>query len=137
MRTRALSRVTCANFAFLSFVEHTNVKEALQDEVWIIAMQEELNQFQRNKVWTLVPKPTHQSIIGTKRVFRNKLDEDGIMVTNKAHLVAQGYNQHEGIDFEEIFAPIARIEAIRILLEFAYFKGFNYSKQMSKVLFYQ
>ena len=55
-------------------------------------MQEELNQFERNQVWDLVPKPEHQSIIGTKWVFRNKLDESGVVVRNKARLVAQGYN---------------------------------------------
>ena len=82
-------------------------------------MQDELNQFQRNEVWCLVPRPSHQSVIGTKWVFRNKMNEDGIVTKNKVRLVTQGYSQEEGIDFEETFAPVARLEAIKILLAFA------------------
>jgi len=82
-------------------------------------MQEELHQFERNKVWHLVPKPKDRSIISTKWVFRNKLDEQGTITRNKARLVVQGDNQEEGIDYEETFAPVARIEAIRILIAFA------------------
>jgi len=82
-------------------------------------MQEELHQFERNKVWHLVPRPEDRSIIGTKWVFRNKLDEFRTVTRNKARLVVQGYNQEEGIDYEETFAPIARIEAIQILIAFA------------------
>ena len=100
-----------------------------------MAMEEELNQFTRNDVWTLVPKPPHKVIIGTRWVFRNKLDESGKMVRNKARLVAQGYNQQEGIDFTETFAPIARLEAIRILLAFASHKKLNFIKWMSKAPF--
>ncbi|NBI56464.1 hypothetical protein EIZ48_29055, partial [Photobacterium alginatilyticum] len=88
-------------------------------------MQDELNQFERSNVWTLVPRPHDKSIIGTKWVFRNKMDESGIVIRNKARLVAQGYNQEEGIDFDETYAPVARLEAIRILLAFASFKGFK------------
>ena len=83
------------------------------------AMQEELNQFKRNDVWILIERPNNHSVIGTKWVFRNKMNEDGIVTRNKARLVAQGYFQEEGIDFEETFAPMARLEAIRILLAFA------------------
>ena len=81
-------------------------------------MQDELNQFQRNEVWCLVPRLSHQSVIGTKWVFRNKMNEDGIVTRNKARFVAQRYSQEEGIDFEETFAPVARLEAIKILLAF-------------------
>ena len=88
-------------------------------------MQDELNQFERNKVWTLVEKPSNVSIIGTKWVYRNKLDENGIVIRNKARLVAKGYNQEEGIDFDETFAPVARLEAIRLLLVFACFMDFK------------
>ena len=63
-------------------------------------MQEELNQFERNEVWELVPRPNDQSVIGTKWVYINKIDENGIIIRNKARLVAQGYNQQEGIDYE-------------------------------------
>ncbi|GKB37041.1 retrovirus-related pol polyprotein from transposon TNT 1-94 [Tanacetum coccineum] len=96
-----------------------NVNEALGDESWIVAMQEELNQFIANDVWELVPQPKNMTIIGTKWVFRNKLDENGIVSQNKARLVAQGYNQQEGIDYDETYAPVARLESIRILLAYA------------------
>ena len=87
-------------------------------------MQEELNQFERNKVWELVPRPNDQSVIGTKWVYRNKMDENGIIIINKARLVAQGYNQQEGIDYEETFSSVARLEAITMLLAFVCHKNF-------------
>ncbi|GJV86215.1 retrovirus-related pol polyprotein from transposon TNT 1-94 [Tanacetum coccineum] len=106
-------------FCFISIIEPKNVNEALKDESWVVAMQEELNQFVANDVWDLVPLPMSQSVIGTKWVFRNKLDENGIVSRNKARLVAQGYNQQEGIDYDETYAPVARLESIRILLAIA------------------
>ncbi|GJT85846.1 retrovirus-related pol polyprotein from transposon TNT 1-94 [Tanacetum coccineum] len=106
-------------FCFISTIEPKNVNEALTDESWIVAMQEELNQFIANDVWELVPQPRNMTIIGTKWVFRNKLDENGIVSRNKARLVAQGYNQQEGIDYDETYAPVARLESIRILLAYA------------------
>ncbi|GKA90835.1 retrovirus-related pol polyprotein from transposon TNT 1-94 [Tanacetum coccineum] len=93
-------------FCFISTIEPKNVNEALKDESWVVAMQEELNQFVANDVWELVPLPISQSVIGTKWVFRNKLDEYGIVSRNKARLVAQGYNQQEGIDYDEAYAPV-------------------------------
>ncbi|GJY05089.1 retrovirus-related pol polyprotein from transposon TNT 1-94 [Tanacetum coccineum] len=106
-------------FCFISTIEPKNVNEALGDESWIVAMQEELNQFVANDVWELVPQPRNMTIIGTKWVFRNKLDENGVVSRNKARLVAQGYNQQEGIDYDETYAPVARLESIRILLAYA------------------
>ncbi|GJZ11543.1 retrovirus-related pol polyprotein from transposon TNT 1-94, partial [Tanacetum coccineum] len=106
-------------FCFISTIEPKNVNEALGDESWIVAMQEELNQFVANDVWELVPQPRNMTIIGTKWVFRNKLDENGIVSRNKARLVAQGYNQQEGIDYDETYALVARLESIRILLAYA------------------
>jgi len=82
-------------------------------------MQDELNQFTRNDVWFLVPKTDDMNIIGTKWVFRNKMDEDGNIISNKARLVAKGYNQEEDIDFDETYAPVARLEAVRLLLAYA------------------
>ena len=76
-------------------------------------------------MWELVSKPKDHTIIGTKWIFRNKLDESGTIIRNKARLVAQGYNQEEGIDFDETFAPVARLEAIRMLLAFACFRDFK------------
>ncbi|GKG33326.1 copia protein, partial [Tanacetum coccineum] len=75
-------------------------------------MQEELNQFVANDIWELVPQPQNMTIIETKWVFRNKLDENGIVSQNKARLVAQGYNQQEGIDYDETYAPVAGLESI-------------------------
>ena len=74
----------------------------MNDDHWIIAMQEELNQFERSKVWNLIPRPNDHSIIGTKWIFRNKMDEHINIVRNKARLVAQGYSQEEGIDYEKL-----------------------------------
>ncbi|GJY14436.1 retrovirus-related pol polyprotein from transposon TNT 1-94 [Tanacetum coccineum] len=106
-------------------IEPKEVKEALKDESWVVAMQEELNQFVSNDVWELVLSPMSQSVIGTKWVFRNKLDENGIVSRNKARLVAQGYNQQEGIDYDETYAPVARLELIRILLAIACANNFK------------
>ncbi|GKD53273.1 retrovirus-related pol polyprotein from transposon TNT 1-94 [Tanacetum coccineum] len=88
-------------------------------------MQEELNQFKTNNVWSLVPPPDNQIITSTKWVFKNKLDENGVVSGNKARLVAQGFNQQEGIDFDETYAPVARLESIRILLAYAYTHDFK------------
>jgi hypothetical protein len=101
-------------------VEPQKVFEALKDPDWIEAMHEELNNFKRNKVWSLVEKPKDcRNVIGTKWVFKNKQDANGIIVRNKAHLVAQGYSQVEGIDYGETYAPVAHLESIRILLAYA------------------
>ncbi|GJS33579.1 retrovirus-related pol polyprotein from transposon TNT 1-94 [Tanacetum coccineum] len=105
-------------FCFISTIEPKNVNEALTDDSWIVAMQEELNQFIANDVWELVPQPRNMTIIGTKWVFRNKLDENGIVSRNKARLVAQGYNQQEGINYDETYALVARLDSIRILLAY-------------------
>ncbi|GJZ75917.1 ribonuclease H-like domain-containing protein [Tanacetum coccineum] len=88
------------------------------------AMQEELLQFKLQQVWKLVDLPNGKRAIGTKWVFKNKKDERGIVIRNKARLVAQGHRQEEGIDYEEVFAPVARIEAIRLFLAYASFMGF-------------
>ncbi|KAI3715211.1 hypothetical protein L6452_22183 [Arctium lappa] len=101
-----------------SIIEPKKISEPLEDPNWVEVMQEELLQFERNEVWTLVPLPKGKTAIGTKWVFRNKKDEDGVVVRNKARLVAKGYCQEEGIDNEETFAPGARLEAIRIFLAF-------------------
>ncbi|GJR53018.1 putative ribonuclease H-like domain-containing protein [Tanacetum coccineum] len=105
-------------------VEPKKVIQALTDPSWIEAMQDELLQFKLQKVWTLVDLPYGKRAIGTKWVYRNKKDDRGIVVRNKARLVAQGYTQEEGIDYDEVFAPVARIEAIRLFLAYASFMGF-------------
>ena len=87
-------------------------------------MQEELNQFERNEVWELVPRPNNQRVIGTKWIYKNKMDKNVIIIRNKTRLVAHRYNQQEGINYEETFALVARLEAIRMLLVFACYKNF-------------
>ncbi|GJU45248.1 retrovirus-related pol polyprotein from transposon TNT 1-94, partial [Tanacetum coccineum] len=94
-------------FCFISTIEYKNVNEALKDESWIIAMQEELNQFVANGVWELLSQPKNMIIIGTKWVYRNKLGENSVVSRNKARLVTQGYNQQEGIDYDETYALVA------------------------------
>jgi len=111
------------HIAFVSQVEPKSVGEALEDRNWINAMHEELNQFARNEVWTLVPRSEEMNVIGTKWVFKNKIDEQGVIVRNKKRLVAKGYNQEEGIDFGETYAPVARLKAVRLLLAYACLKG--------------
>ncbi|GJX27992.1 putative ribonuclease H-like domain-containing protein [Tanacetum coccineum] len=98
--------------------------QALKDPSWVEAMQDELLQFKLLNVWTLVDLPRDKWAIGTKWVFRNKKDERGIVVKKQAILVAQGHTQEEGIDYDEVFAPVARIEAIRLFLAYASFKDF-------------
>nr|GEU70370.1 hypothetical protein [Tanacetum cinerariifolium] len=96
----------------------------LESLIYVEAMQKELFHFKLQKVWILVDLPKGKKAIGTKWVFRNKKDERGIMIKNKARLVAQGYTQEEGIDYDEVFAHVARIEAIRLFLSYASFLGF-------------
>ncbi|KAJ9567612.1 hypothetical protein OSB04_003578 [Centaurea solstitialis] len=110
---------------FLSQTEPKKVFDAMKDPSWIEAMQEELLQFVLQHVWDLTDLPRGHRAIGTKWIFRNKKDEKGIVIKNKARLVAQGYTQEEGIDYDDVFAPVARIEAIRLFLAFASYKRFK------------
>jgi hypothetical protein len=109
----------------LAQFEPKKVKEALQDDSWVTVMHDELHQFTRNDVWTLVPRPSDHNIICTKWIFKNKSDEHGTMIRNKARLAAQGYTQIEGIDFDETFATVALLESIRILLSISCHLGFK------------
>jgi hypothetical protein len=88
--TRSCLAIFCEHYSFVSSIEPFRVEEALQDPDWVLAMQEELNNFKRNEVWSLVPRPK-QNVVGTKWVFRNKQDEHGVVTRNKARLVAKGY----------------------------------------------
>ncbi|GJS79619.1 putative ribonuclease H-like domain-containing protein [Tanacetum coccineum] len=105
-------------------LEPTCIAKALEDPDWVDAMQEEMQQFINQQVWKLVPLPDGKHAIGTKWILKNKRDARGIVVRNKARLVAQGHRQEEGIDYDEVFAPVARIEAIRLFLAFASYMGF-------------
>ncbi|WVZ70529.1 hypothetical protein U9M48_019189 [Paspalum notatum var. saurae] len=113
----------------------SDVSHALSDPNWVNAMHEELENFERNHVWDLVEPPPNYRPIGTKWVFKNKQGEDGMVVRNKARFVAQGFCQKEEIDYAETFAPIARLEAIRILLAFAASKGFKLQQMDVKSAF--
>ncbi|GJT51450.1 ribonuclease H-like domain-containing protein [Tanacetum coccineum] len=113
----------CLFACFLSQLEPSSVAQALNDPAWIEAMQEEMQQFVNQEVWQLVPLPDGKIAIGTKWILKNKRDARGIVVRNKARLVAQGHRQEEGIDYDEVFAPVARIEAIRLFLAFASYMG--------------
>ncbi|KAA0036987.1 putative mitochondrial protein [Cucumis melo var. makuwa] len=114
-----------SDLCYTSAIEPSIIDVALKDEYWINVMQEELLQFKDNNVWTLVPKPEGANIIGTKWIFKNKTDEAGYVMRNKALLVAQGYAQVEGVDFNEIFAPVAKLEAIRLLLGISCIRRFE------------
>ncbi|GKD70860.1 putative ribonuclease H-like domain-containing protein, partial [Tanacetum coccineum] len=101
-----------------------HIAKALSDSSWVEAMQEELLQFKLQQVWILVDLSNGKKAIRAKWVFRNKKDERGIVIRNKARLVVQGHKQEEGIDYKEVFAPVARIEEIRLFLAYASFMGF-------------
>jgi hypothetical protein len=103
VQTRSRVASFCQHYSFVSFHEPKHVDEALNDPDWVISMQEELNNFTRNKVWELVERPKNHNVIGTKWVFQNKENEDGVVVKNKSRLVAQGYTQVDGLDFDETF----------------------------------
>jgi hypothetical protein len=125
-----------SHHAFVSCVEHKKVYEALENPDWLNAMHEKLNNFERNKVWTLVERPKDcRNVIGTKWIFKNKQDANSIVIRNKARLVAQGFSQVEDIDFGETFAPVARLESIRILLAYAYHHNFKLQQMDVKSAF--
>ena len=111
--------------ALLSTIEPKNFKEAYEDENWNKAMQEEVTQIKKTGTWELVCHPKDKNINGTKWIFRNKLNENGEVIRNKARLVCKGYAQVEGIDFDETFAPVARMEAIRMFPAYSCFNNFK------------
>nr|GFA83511.1 hypothetical protein [Tanacetum cinerariifolium] len=114
----------------------SNVDEAtLKDADWVIEMQDELDQIARLNVWRLVSKPEGKTIVKTKWIFKNKKDESSLVIRNKARLVAVGYNQQEGIDYDETFAPVAQIEAICLFLAYAAHKDFTVFQMEVKTMF--
>ncbi|GKB61597.1 putative ribonuclease H-like domain-containing protein [Tanacetum coccineum] len=115
---------TCLYACFLSQIEPTSIAKALSDSSWLEEIKEELLQFKLQQVWILVDLPIGKRVIGTKWVFKNKKDERGIVIRNKARLFAQGHREEEGIDYKEVFVLVARIEAIRLFLAYASFMGF-------------
>jgi hypothetical protein len=124
-RVTRFSRSTHISCFTIALFEPRDVGHTLSDSIWVNDMHQELENFKRNQVCTLVKPPRDVNVIGTKWVFKNKQGEDGDVVRNKNRLVAQGFSQVEGLNFREIFALIARLEVIRILLTFAASKGFK------------
>jgi hypothetical protein len=124
-----------AHSAVVATFEPWDVGHSLSDPNWVNSMHEELQNFDRNHVWILVPPPSNCHAIDTKWLLKNKQSEDGLVVRNKAMMVAQGSFQKEGIDYEETFALVAHLEAIRILLAPAASKGLNFFQMAVKSAF--
>ncbi|GJZ04740.1 retrovirus-related pol polyprotein from transposon TNT 1-94 [Tanacetum coccineum] len=125
----------CYFDAFLTSVEPKNFKQAMTEPSWIDAMQEEIHEFERLEVWELVPCPDNVFLIKIKWIYKVKTDESGGVLKNKARLVAQGFIQEKGIDFEESFAPVARLEAIRIFIANAAHKNMTIYQMDVKTAF--
>ena len=115
--------------------EPKTVKDAFENEDWIQAMNEEIEQIEKNKTWILVPRLNDKNVIGTKWVFMNKINEHGDVTRNKARLVCKGYAQEEGIDYGEKLALVARLEGVRTLLAYAAYKGFKFYQMDVKSTF--
>nr|GFA97479.1 putative ribonuclease H-like domain-containing protein [Tanacetum cinerariifolium] len=119
----------------VSQTEPKNIKEAMANSAWIESIQEELHRFDRLDVWELVDRPLCKNIINMKWIWRNKRDEENTVIRNKSRLVAKGYAQKEGIDFEESFAPVARSEAVRLFIAYAAHKSFTVYQMDVKTTF--
>ncbi|KAK9140896.1 hypothetical protein Scep_010577 [Stephania cephalantha] len=109
----------------VAVMEPAGVQEAMQDIKWISAMKEELSMIEKNHTWKLVPRPSNRKVIGVKWVFKTKLNADGSVNKHKARLVVKGYAQVFGVDFSETFAPVARLDTIRLLLAMAAQSGWK------------
>nr|GEW82304.1 hypothetical protein [Tanacetum cinerariifolium] len=125
----------CMYALTVSTMEPKNVKEAMTDPAWIESMQEEILQFKRMDVWVLVLAPDNISPLTLIWIFKNKLDEEQMVIRNKSHIVVRGYRQEEGLDFEESFASVARMEAIRIFLAYVAHKSFTVFQMDVKTAF--
>nr|GEV60235.1 hypothetical protein [Tanacetum cinerariifolium] len=119
----------------VSRTEPKNIKEAITDSAWIESMQEELHQCDRLDVWELVDRPLCKNAINMKWLWKNKRDEENTIIRNKSCLVAKGYAQKEGVDFKESFAPVARLEAVRLFIAYAAHKSFTVYQMDVKTAF--
>jgi uncharacterized membrane protein YciS (DUF1049 family) len=106
-------------------MEPKNFNEANKNDHWVKAMNEELDQIEKNNTWEMVQRPVGKNVIGSKWIFKNKLNEQGQVIRNKVRLVCKGYAQIEGLDFDETFVPVARLEALRMFLAYACHKRFK------------
>nr|GFA30999.1 retrovirus-related Pol polyprotein from transposon TNT 1-94 [Tanacetum cinerariifolium] len=125
----------CMFALIVSQTEPTNIKEAMADSGWIDSIQEELHQFDRLDVWELVDRPLCKNVINMKWIWKNKHDEENTVIRNKSRLVAKGYAQKERIDFEESFAPVARLKAVRLFITYAAHKSFTVYQMDVKTTF--
>jgi hypothetical protein len=116
-------------------VEPKNFNEVSKDVNWLKSMNEELDQIEKNNTWELVPRPTNKNVIGSKWVYKNKMNVQGNIVRNNARLVYKGHTQIEGLDFDETFALVARLEAIRMFLAYACHKQFKVYQMDVKSIF--
>ena len=125
----------CIYLCSISLKEPKNIREAMAENPWIEAMQEEFLQYLLHDSWELVERPLDKRVLDLKWLWKNKLDEEMTVIRNKARLVAKGYPQEEGIDFEESFAPVARLEAVRIFLAYAAHKNITVYQMDIKTAF--
>nr|GEV83101.1 Gag-Pol polyprotein [Tanacetum cinerariifolium] len=138
VRTRRQLESDCEMCMFALTVSRTdpkNIKEAMNDSAWIESMQEELHQFDRLDVWKLVDRPLYTNVINMKWLWKNKRDEENTVIRNKSRLVAKGYAQKEGVDFKESFAPVARLEVVRLFIAYAAHKSFTVYQMDVKTAF--
>nr|GEY39787.1 retrovirus-related Pol polyprotein from transposon TNT 1-94 [Tanacetum cinerariifolium] len=125
----------CMFALIVSHTEPKNIKEAMADSAWIESMQEELHQFDRLDVWELVDRPLCKNVINMRWLWKNKHDEENTVIQNKSRLVAKGNAQKEGVDFEESFAPVARLEAVQLFILYAAHKYFTVYQMDVKTAF--
>jgi hypothetical protein len=126
-RSSRSAHLSCfTNTLFVALFEPIDIGHAISNSSWVSDIHEELENFERTQVWTLVEPPRDVNVIIIKWVFKNKHGDDGEVVSTKSHLVAQGFSQVKDLDFEKIFTLIAHLEAIRILLAFTASKGFKF-----------
>nr|GFB93560.1 retrovirus-related Pol polyprotein from transposon TNT 1-94 [Tanacetum cinerariifolium] len=138
VRTRRqleLDAKMCMFALTVSRTEPKNIKEAMADSAWIESMQEELHQFDLLDVWELVDRPLCINVINLKWLWKNKCDEENTVIRNKSHLVAKGYAQKEGVDFEESFALVAWLESVRLFIAYAAHKSFIVYQMDVKIAF--
>jgi FtsZ-interacting cell division protein YlmF len=124
-RRRIIKNTEQSHIAFISMVEPKNFNEASEDVNWLKSINEELDQIEKNDTWECVPRLANKNVIGSKWVYKNKMNEQGNIVINKSRLVCKGYAQIEGLDFDETFVLVARLEAIRMFLAYACHKQFK------------
>jgi hypothetical protein len=118
-RRRIIKDTEKSHIAFIYMVVPKNINESSKDVNWLKSMNEELDQIEKNDTWELIPRPTNKNVIRSKWVYKNKMNEKGNILINNAILVCKGYAQIEGLYFDETFAPIARLESIRMFLSYA------------------